>query len=342
MKVLALEAQIAFRLAAAARLIGRIAAESSRLLPGTGDRWWLAEHARCLGVLLHRWPSRPRVPQLENPGGHPGSPAPATGAPALETAAGDPERGGTRVTVMIPTYRERQVLPTVLDDLWAAIPESDVSVWVLDDRSPDGTGDIVRSLCDSHESLALLCPTMRRGRGGAVLLGIQHWLALRENAGTGAGVDLVAEMDGDGSHDPAALVPMLEAAREHDVVLGSRYIPGGRASLAHRRRALSWLANLFARWVLGLPYRDCSTGYRCYQRTALERLDLDAISCQGHATHLELLFKLHRAGARIGEVPIHYAARKGGESKVEAAEVVRVLLSLVRMRLRSGTESGPS
>ena len=139
-------------------------------------------------------------------------------------------------------------------------------------------------------------------------------------------------MDGDGSHEAVSLPPLIAAADDADVVIGSRYVSGGAADLSGKRRLLSKLANAFAGTVLGLPYADCSTGYRCYRREVLEAVDVDKISSGGHAAHLELLYKLHRAGATIAEVPIHYRTRAAGESKVTLAETLRVAWVLMGVR----------
>lgn len=218
-------------------------------------------------------------------------------------------------------------MPTLVRELFAQPVDADLEVWVVDDNSPDGTASAVEELRPDHPGLRLLSRPAARGRGAAVIDAFTRLLQRDRPP------DLIVEMDGDGSHEAASLVPILQAATAADVVIGSRFTEGGGADLSRRRRLLSRLANGFAGVVLGLPYRDCSTGYRCYRRRRLAELDLERFDCGGHATHLEMLFALHRSGARVVEVPIHYQARRGGESKVTLGETLRVAAVLLSMRL---------
>lgn len=244
--------------------------------------------------------------------------------------------GAQRVAVVIPVYCEKDTVPILVRELFAQPVDAELEVWVVDDNSPDGTAAAVEELCPELPRLRLLSRPQPRGRGAAVLDAFQRLLQRSDQP-----VDLLIEMDGDGSHEAASLVPLIAAAAEADVVIGSRFTVGGGADLSHRRRLLSKLANGFAGAVLGLPYDDCSTGYRVYRRQALEQLDLADLSCGGHATHLELLFELHRAGARIVEVPIHYRPRGGGDSKVTIAETLRVGAVLLAMRISAAMKKGP-
>jgi len=239
-----------------------------------------------------------------------------------------------RVTVVIPVYCERDTLPTLLREIFAQPVDADLQVWVVDDNSPDGTAAAVEELRSELPGLALLSRGNPEGRGAAVLDAFARLLELESPP------DLIVEMDGDGSHEAVSIVPIIAAAADADVVIGSRFIAGGGADMSRRRRLLSRLANGFAATVLGLPYADCSTGYRCYRRETLAKLDLESIRCGGHATHLELLFDLHRRGVDIVEVPIHYRARQGGESKVTLRETLRVARVLLAMRLL-GHKKGP-
>lgn len=225
------------------------------------------------------------------------------------------------------------MLPQLLKEIFEL--ESNVEVWVVDDNSPDGTAAVVEELMQRFEHLHLMSRACRQGRGAAVIDAFGRLLKLPEPP------DLIVEMDGDGSHEAASLTPILAASADADVVIGSRFIAGGAADLSGKRRLLSWLAKGFAATVLGLPYSDCSTGYRCYRRQALGAVDLDAVRSGGHATHLELLFRLHRLGLDIAEVPIHYRARAGGESKVTSRETLRVAWVLLRMRLAAGKAVAP-
>jgi glycosyltransferase involved in cell wall biosynthesis len=240
----------------------------------------------------------------------------------------------SRVAVVVPVYCEKDTAPPLVRELFAQRVDADLEVWVVDDNSPDGTAAAVDRLRPEFPRLNVLSRPAPQGRGAAVLDAFARLLARDDPP------DLFVEMDGDGSHEAANLVTLLDAVVDADVVIGSRYAAGGGADLTPRRRLLSKLANGFAGWVLGLPYDDCSTGYRCYRREALAGLDLASLSCGGHATHLEMLFELHRAGARITEVPIHYRARRGGVSKVTLRETLRVARVLLAMRLAATGRAG--
>lgn len=241
-----------------------------------------------------------------------------------------------RVALVIPVYCERPSLPELLQELFSQPYSFHLEVVVVDDNSPDGTADAVRSLQADHQGLRLLERERPEGRGAAVIEAFRGLL----DRGDGSSPTIIAEMDGDGSHDPVYLAPMVEAMSAADVVLGSRYVEGGGAELSGRRRFLSTLANSFSRLILGLPYRDCSSGYRCYSPEVLSSLGLETIGTGGHATHLEMLLRLHRSGAKITEVPMVYRVRKGGESKVTLGEVLRVAWVLLKVRLSGAAGSG--
>lgn len=240
-----------------------------------------------------------------------------------------------RVAVVIPVYCERQTVPTLVREIFAQSIDADLEVWVVDDDSPDGTAQAVEELRAELPALRLLSRPAPDGRGAAVLDALARLLA------SASPPDLIVEMDGDGSHEARSLGALLAAARSADVVIGSRFIDHGDADMSPRRRLLSKLANGFAGTVLGLPYADCSSGYRCYRRAVLAALDVPSLRSGGHATHLEMLFGLHRAGARIVEVPIHYRARRGGDSKVTVKETLRVAAVLARMRVSAARKRGP-
>jgi len=241
-----------------------------------------------------------------------------------------------RVAVVIPVYCERDTVPPLVREIFAQPVDADLEVWVVDDSSPDGTARAVERLRPEFPRLNLLSRPAAQGRGAAVIDAFRRLLARPD------GPELLIEMDGDGSHEPTSLGPLIDAAGDADVVIGSRYIPGGGADMSPRRRLLSKLANAFAGLVLGLPYGDCSTGYRCYRGTALADLDLESIDTGGHATHLEMLFELHRAGARVVEVPIHYRVRRAGDSKVTLRETLRVAAVLLAMRLGVKKKGSPA
>jgi dolichol-phosphate mannosyltransferase len=209
--------------------------------------------------------------------------------------------------VIVPTYNERANLPPLVD---ALLKHDNLRVLVVDDQSPDGTGDIADRLAREHAGrVDVLHRTGRRGLGRSYIDGIRRGLA--------EPVDVICQMDADFSHDPAQLPSLVAAASQADLVLGSRYIPGGNVqNWPKRRRLLSRYANLYIRAVTRLAVRDCTTGYRCWRREALARLPLDQFFSDGYSFLVEMLFVASRRGCRIAEVPITFVERREGESKI--------------------------
>jgi dolichol-phosphate mannosyltransferase len=211
------------------------------------------------------------------------------------------------VLVIVPTYNERANLPTLVD---ALLKHDHVKVLVVDDQSPDGTGELADRLAGEHAGrVDVLHRTGRRGLGRSYIDGIKRGLA--------EPVDVICQMDADLSHDPSQLPSLVAAASRADLVLGSRYIPGGDIlNWPKRRRLLSRYANLYIRAVTRLSVRDCTTGYRCWRREALARLPLDEFFSDGYSFLVEMLFVAARRGCRIAEVPITFVERREGESKI--------------------------
>jgi dolichol-phosphate mannosyltransferase len=231
-----------------------------------------------------------------------------------------------RVLVIVPTYNERDNIGTLLTQVFAAVPEAEVLV--VDDGSPDGTADHARSLAGEHRRVEVMVRD-ERGLGTAYLAGFRH--------GISHGFDVIVTMDADLSHDPKYLPDMLATLADSDVVIGSRYIrDGGTINWRIRRILLSWLANRFARAVLGLPGCDLTSGYRVYRRDVLTKLNLDRIRSNGYSFLVEVLYLLQRAGARVAERPIVFFDRRLGTSKISRAEIWRGALTLLRLRLRGG------
>lgn len=230
-----------------------------------------------------------------------------------------------KVLVFLPTYNECRNLPLLLERLFAL--GLDLSILIVDDRSPDGTGAVA-------EELALLYPGRvrvihrdgPRGRGKAGILG------LREAARMS--VDYVVEMDADLSHDPAELPMLLAAARDADVVIGSRYINGGKVeSFGLVRELNSGTARLLTRLILGLNYSDTTSGYRVYRRDLLARLNWDCMISEGPSVVEETLFHLQQIRARVREVKITYQQRGSGQSKITPTIILRWIVDLLRIRL---------
>jgi dolichol-phosphate mannosyltransferase len=212
--------------------------------------------------------------------------------------------------VIVPTYNERANLPVLVSGLMA---QSNVRVLVVDDQSPDGTGEIADALAREYPGrVSVMHRTGRKGLGRSYIDGIRQAIA--------EPVDVICQMDADLSHDPRHLPDLVAATAGADVVLGSRYIPGGEVvNWPARRRLLSRFANLYIRSVTRLSARDCTTGYRCWRREALASLPLDRFFSDGYSFLIEMLFVAGRMGCRIAEVPITFVERREGESKISKA-----------------------
>lgn len=233
-----------------------------------------------------------------------------------------------RRTVILPTYNERDTLPQTVARIMAVSDEHDLglSVLVVDDGSPDGTGAIADRLAAGDPRVSVLHRTAKEGLGPAYIAGFRRALA--------DGAELVFEMDADLSHEPAYLPAMIDRIeRGADIVLGSRYVRGGGvAGWGLGRRLVSRGGCLYAQLVLGLPYRDLTGGFKCFRRRALECLDLDGIGASGYGFQIETTWRVHRLGLRIAEVPIIFVDRRVGQSKMtygialEAATLVWRLL----------------
>ncbi len=196
---------------------------------------------------------------------------------------------------------------------------------VIDDRSPDGTGEIADRLAAAEPRVHVLHRAGKEGLGKAYLAGFAWALA--------RGYRLVLEMDADFSHDPARLPAMLAAAREADLVLGSRYVPGGgTVNWGLGRRLLSRGGSLYARAILGLRVRDLTGGFKCFRREVLESIDLPSVACTGYAFQIELTYRAIRRGFRVAEVPIVFADRRVGQSKMSRRIVLEALRKVWAIR----------
>jgi len=227
--------------------------------------------------------------------------------------------------VIVPTYNERDNLPLLVEQLMRL---SNVNLLVVDDASPDGTGEVADALARQHQGrIDVLHRTGRRGLGRSYIDGIR--LALQRPAGT---VDVICQMDADLSHDPQQLPALVAGTADADVVLGSRYIPGGGVvNWPKRRRLLSRFANLYIRSVTRLTARDCTTGYRCWRRAMLAALPLDEFESDGYSFLTEMLYVAHSLGARIREVPITFVERRQGESKLSSGVLLESALTPWRL-----------
>jgi len=230
--------------------------------------------------------------------------------------------------VIIPTYNERANIPVLIAGL---MQHAGVRVLVVDDNSPDGTGAVAEELGRQHEGrVSVLHRTANRGFGRSYIDGMKQ--AISEP------VDLICQMDADLSHDPAQLPALIAAAAHADMVIGSRYIPGGRiVNWPMKRHVLSRFANAYIRAVTRVSAHDCTSGYRCWKRSALAKLPLDRFFSDGYSFLVEMLFVAHRRGCRIAEVPITFVERREGESKVSRAVLLES--AITPWRLISNPES---
>jgi dolichol-phosphate mannosyltransferase len=226
--------------------------------------------------------------------------------------------------IVLPTYNERQNLPRIVPAILAQSPDFDVLV--VDDNSPDGTGRLADELAAGDRRVAVLHRAGKRGLGTAYLEGFKYALL--------HGYDFVFEMDADFSHDPADLCRLLAAAQRADLVIGSRWVPGGGTqNWSWLRTFISRGGSIFARTVLGLEIADLTSGFKCFRSAVLASLNLDAIGSNGYAFQVEVNYVCARKGFRIAEVPIVFVDRRVGESKMSSAIVLEAMLMVLRYRL---------
>ena len=235
-----------------------------------------------------------------------------------------------RALVIVPTYNERENLPTLVAGL---LEHPNVRILVVDDQSPDGTGQIADDLARQHPGrIDVMHRVDRRGLGRSYIDGIKR--AIHEP------VDVICQMDADLSHDPRQLPSLIAATSHADVVIGSRYIPGGEiVNWPARRRLLSRLANTYIRLIARLSPNDCTSGYRCWRRDVLARLPLDQFISDGYSFLVEMLFVATLQGARIGEVPITFVERRLGQSKLSRSVLIESALTPWRLQATRGRTS---
>jgi dolichol-phosphate mannosyltransferase len=229
------------------------------------------------------------------------------------------------IYVCLPTYNEAENLEPMVDRLAEILGEDDL-VLVIDDNSPDGTGDIADRLATERPWIQVLHRPRKEGLGPAYLDGFRWALEL--------GADLIFELDCDFSHDPADVPRLAAAAAEADVVIGSRYVPGGGTkNWGLVRRLISRGGSLYAQILLGVPIRDLTGGFKCYRREVVEAIDLDAIHSKGYAFQIETTYRALRAGFRVVEVPIVFTDREVGGSKMSKAIVLEAVWKVPALRL---------
>ncbi|MBI5037718.1 MAG: polyprenol monophosphomannose synthase [Candidatus Kerfeldbacteria bacterium] len=230
-----------------------------------------------------------------------------------------------RHCIILPTYNEKENITGIVREILAlAIPE--LCVLVVDDNSPDGTGQIADELARHDQRISVLHRDAKEGLGKAYTAGFR-W-ALRDPQ-----IEHVFEMDADFSHQPKYIPNFLEAIQSADLVLGSRYIPGGGvANWNWSRRMISTTANMIIRRLLGMAVHDLTGGFKCFRRTVLERLDLDAVASRGYNFQIEVTYRAGQAGFRIQEIPITFIERRAGTSKFSPGIMLESFWQVLRLR----------
>jgi dolichol-phosphate mannosyltransferase len=235
-----------------------------------------------------------------------------------------------RAVLCLPTYNERENLEAMIRALGGVLDTTRDRVLVIDDGSPDGTGEIADRLAAELGWVSVLHRKTKEGIGPAYIAGFRQALA--------EGAELVLEMDCDFSHDPADVPRLIAATAEADLALGSRYASGGgTANWGLLRRFISRGGCLYAQILLGMRVRDLTGGFKCFRRAALEAIDLDALSAHGYAFQIEATYRVKRAGLRIVEVPITFTERRAGSSKMTGSIVAEAMWKVPLLRLRALT-----
>ncbi|MBO0845604.1 MAG: polyprenol monophosphomannose synthase [Nocardioides sp.] len=234
-----------------------------------------------------------------------------------------------RAVMVVPTYDEADNLAWIVGRLRTAQP--DLDVLVVDDNSPDGTGKIAEELAAADDHVSVLHRTEKAGLGAAYKHGFQ--VALDQ------GYDVIGEMDADGSHQPEQLHLLLDALREADLVIGSRWVPGGSVvNWPFRRELLSRGGNLYVRVLLGIRVRDATAGFRLFRRSALEAIDLEAVESTGYVFQTDMVVRCLRAGLTVREVPIEFVERVRGDSKMSGQVATESLRRITGWGLRERRE----
>ncbi|PKM79912.1 MAG: dolichyl-phosphate beta-D-mannosyltransferase [Firmicutes bacterium HGW-Firmicutes-14] len=229
-----------------------------------------------------------------------------------------------KAMIVIPTYNEKENITRLIPEVLVQDPGSEVLV--VDDNSPDGTGSLVEEMSGQNERIHLIRRPGKMGLGTAYITGFRYALER-------PGIDCIFEMDADFSHQPGYIPDFLKAAESADVVLGSRYVPGGGVrNWGITRKVLSRGGSIFSRFMLGLPARDCTGGFRCYRREVLGALDLDRISSEGFGFQVEMLHECNKRGFRIKEIPIIFPDREQGTSKISKKIVFEAFFLVCRLR----------
>ena len=227
------------------------------------------------------------------------------------------------IFVVIPTYNEKENIKKLIQQI--LFINKELQLVIVDDNSPDGTWKIVSDLAKKNKRINLIVRKSHKGTGNAGKIGFKY--SLNHNA------DIIIEMDADFSHDPKYIPQMIETLNTCDVVLGSRFVKNGKEKgRPLRRRLITILANAYIRLVLGIRVKDCNSGYRCFRREVLEKINVDKIKADGPAIVQEVLFKCHKKGFKIKEIPIIFRERQLGESSLSAKKVFKGYLTVLKLK----------
>jgi dolichol-phosphate mannosyltransferase len=231
-----------------------------------------------------------------------------------------------RATVCLPTYNERENLPRMIEALRPVLRDGD-RVLVIDDNSPDGTGEVADALAAAHPFVAVLHRPHKEGLGRAYIAGFERALA--------EGAELVLEMDCDFSHDPADVPRLIETAENGaDLVLGSRYVPGGGTrNWGLARRLISRAGSVYTGLFLHMGVKDPTGGFKCFRRQVLEQLDLEAVTPRGYAFQIEMTYRAKQAGFKVVEIPITFVDRVVGQSKMSRSVVLEAIWRVPLLRV---------
>ncbi len=237
-----------------------------------------------------------------------------------------------RVLTIIPTYNEAENIAPLVESLRAL--DLGLSILIVDDNSPDGTGVIADCLMRAHPTVHVIHRPAKLGLGTAYTTGFLFALE--------HGFDRVVTMDADFSHNPRYLPSLIKLTDEADVAVGSRYVPGGGVRLwGFNRRLLSRGANLFARWLLDLKVNDCTAGFRCYRREVLQAVHPTSIQADGYSYLIEMLWRVLQAGFTVVETPIVFTDRRRGASKISRQEIIKAGATVLRLAFRATNGTMP-
>lgn len=240
-----------------------------------------------------------------------------------------------KTLIIIPTYNELDNLRPLLTEIFAYAPGADILI--VDDNSPDGTGQLAEEISAENPQVRVMHRAGKLGLGTAYIAGFKYAIE--------HGYDAAFEMDADFSHDPRYLPDFLKAIEHADLVIGSRYVPGGDTpNWSLLRRFISGGGNIFARFMLHLPIQDCTAGYRCYRREVLESIDLSTVRSQGYAFQVEMAYRTTQRGFKVVEVPIIFMDRRVGKSKMSRKIFIEGFTYVLRTRFGKKpplTKAGP-